>query len=172
MTKPEVRAQIRAEVEAIQPFDGKEEETKEAVLRWIDSGVELCRHIKPATPPQHLVSYFIPIDGDYLLLADHIRSGLWLPPGGHVEPGEDPRETVVREAFEELSLHANFFHNAPLFLTNTWTVGPAADRHRDVHFGISSRPIGIRRSVLIRANFMASVGFTRETYRLKSVIPS
>lgn len=31
---------------------------------------------------------------------------MWLPPGGHVEPGEDPWQTVVRECREELHIDA------------------------------------------------------------------
>ena len=30
--------------------------------------------------------------------------GMWSVPGGHVEPGEEPHETVVREVFEETGL--------------------------------------------------------------------
>ena len=71
------------------------------------------------------------VDGDWLLLADHINAGLWLPPGGHVEAGEHPRVTVAREAREELGLTAVFLHAAPQFLTITRTVGVTAG-HVDV----------------------------------------
>ncbi|MBS3117714.1 NUDIX domain-containing protein [Candidatus Woesearchaeota archaeon] len=30
--------------------------------------------------------------------------GLWRPPGGMVEPGEDPKDTVIREMKEELGI--------------------------------------------------------------------
>ena len=46
--------------------------------------------VKPATPPKHLVSYVVPTDpetGD-ILLVDHRNAQLWIPPGGHVDPGE------------------------------------------------------------------------------------
>lgn|GEM_PF-6423224 len=33
---------------------------------------------------------------------DHKKGELWLPPSGHVDPGEDPKEAVRREAKEEL----------------------------------------------------------------------
>ena len=39
----------------------------------------------------------------------HVRSteaSLWLPTGGHVEPGEDPSDTVERECQEELGIPA------------------------------------------------------------------
>jgi 8-oxo-dGTP diphosphatase len=62
-------------------------------------------------------------------------SGLWLPTGGHVEPGEHPLDTVRREAFEELGVSAQLdaqFRDKPFFLTMTETEGPSATRHVDV----------------------------------------
>ena len=80
-----------------------------------------------------------------LLLVDHKLAGLWLPSGGHVEPGEDPRETVVREIAEELNLAAEFVSPDPLFITVTRTVGDDGG-HTDVSLwyllrGDSSRAI-------------------------------
>ncbi|MDD5148382.1 MAG: NUDIX domain-containing protein [Candidatus ainarchaeum sp.] len=36
-----------------------------------------------------------------MLMVDHKRLGLWLPPGGHVEEEETPEEALVREVLEE-----------------------------------------------------------------------
>ncbi|MEU4312510.1 NUDIX domain-containing protein [Nocardia sp. NPDC024068] len=33
-----------------------------------------------------------------------IKAGLWLPPGGHVEPDEHPARTACREVAEELGI--------------------------------------------------------------------
>ena len=43
-------------------------------------------------------------NNDELLLIHHVKLDLWIPPGGHVEPGEIPHETVIRECGEELDL--------------------------------------------------------------------
>jgi len=126
-----MRAAIRKEVELIQPLDEMERESKLDVLAWIDSGAELCRLEKPATPPKHLISYFAVVDDDHLLLVDHINAELWLPTGGHVDPGEHPRDTVLREAEEELSIEGEFLGEGPIFVTITETVGKTAG-HMDV----------------------------------------
>lgn len=96
-----------------------------------DSGVELCRLAKPATPPTHLVSYFAVVDDDHILLVDHRNALLWLPAGGHVEPGEHPRVTVARELEEELGFAAPHPIGPPLFVTVTGTVG-LTEGHTDV----------------------------------------
>ncbi|MFK3980812.1 NUDIX hydrolase [Micromonospora sp. NPDC050397] len=51
---------------------------------------------------RHNTASAIVLDGrDRVLLVHHRKSGLWLYPGGHVDPNEDPAEAAVREAREE-----------------------------------------------------------------------
>ena len=126
-----MRAEIRKEVELIEPLDELERTSKIDVLSWIDSRVEICRLEKPAVPSKHLISYFAVVDGEHILLVDHINAELWLPTGGHVEPGEHPRTTALREAKEELSIDGVFLEDKPIFLTITETVGKTAG-HTDV----------------------------------------
>ena len=126
-----MRNQIIEEIRVIQPLDKLESQTINEVLLWLESDVEICRIKKPDVPNKHLVSYFVLVDGDYILLVDHINAQLWLPTGGHIEPNEHPRFTALREASEELSIDGEFLQEAPLFLTSTLTVGKTAG-HTDV----------------------------------------
>jgi 8-oxo-dGTP pyrophosphatase MutT (NUDIX family) len=126
-----MRSVIREEVESIVPLDAIERAHRQDALDWIDSGAELCRIQKPATPAKHLVSYFVLVDCDHVLLVDHRNAQLWLPSGGHVEPAEHPRATVVRELGEELGLELSEAPGPPLMLTVSETVGSTAG-HTDV----------------------------------------
>lgn len=126
-----IRDETLQEIESIKPFDTIEQLHKQDVLSWIQSGAELHRIQKPATPPKHLVSYFVVVDGMHILLVDHKNANLWLPTGGHVEPNEHPRDSVIREAREELGINADFLISHPIFLTCTETVGLTAG-HTDV----------------------------------------
>lgn len=142
-----MRSTLAALIRTIQPLDALEQEHIQTTLAWIASGASLFRVAKPATPPQHLVSYFVLVDPTQgkLLLVDHKIAGLWLPGGGHVEPDEHPQATVLREADEELSIHAEFLWDEPLFLTVTETVGATAG-HTDVSLwyvlqGDSTQPL-------------------------------
>lgn len=120
---------------------------QETALRWLDSTRDIYRRVKPATPSPHLVSYFLLVDRATraVLLCDHRLSGLWLPTGGHVEPGEHPVDTVRREVVEELGIEATFdvvTGTKPFLLTVTETVGDLATRHTDVSswFALAGHP--------------------------------
>ena len=136
MSVDHLRAVIGALVSQVLPVDAREAADQAAITGWIESGRPLFRTIPPATPPQHLVAYFVPLDAAdrSVLLGDHVKSGLWLPPGGHVEQGEDPRDTVERETLEELGIPASFHPRVgarePFFLTATPTLGERS--HVDV----------------------------------------
>jgi 8-oxo-dGTP diphosphatase len=127
----DMRKVVRSELESIEPLDALELQHRDYALAWVDSGAPLCRTAKPATPPQHLVSYFAVVDGDSMLLVDHRNAQLWLPPGGHVEPDEHPRDTVLREIQEELGFVPAHAIGAPLMVTCTTTVGLTSG-HTDV----------------------------------------
>ena len=129
------RDDVRRLVAGIRPGDQLEREHQRAALAWIDGGHPLWRTESPDVPDPHLVTYFVPYCAatDAMLLVDHRKARLWLPPGGHVEPGEDPRRTVAREAHEELGIEAAFhpaIGDQPLMITATRTRGPGT--HTDI----------------------------------------
>jgi 8-oxo-dGTP diphosphatase len=136
VTGDDLRAVISGLAAGVRPLDALEAADQADIAEWIASGQQLFRTVSLATPPRHLVVYFVPFDeaGRCVLLGEHVKSGLWLPPGGHVEEGEDPRRAVEREAFEELGIAASFHprvgEGLPLFLTANPTLGEQS--HIDV----------------------------------------
>jgi 8-oxo-dGTP diphosphatase len=119
----------------LNPLDPLEAEHIGDTLLWLQSTDDVFRRTKPATPDRHLVSYVALLDhiNFDVLLVDHVNSGLFLPPGGHVEPDEHPAATARREGREELGIDVSLAGNGvqPAFLTVTKTIGldPA---HTDV----------------------------------------
>lgn len=49
------------------------------------------------------VAVFV-VHNDHVLLHPHRKLGIWLPPGGHIEPHELPDEAALREVEEESGL--------------------------------------------------------------------
>lgn len=126
---------VRGLVFDIAPADETERAHRSDALAWLAGTGDIYRRDRPATPPKHLVCYAVLLDprDASVFLGDHVLAGLCLPPGGHVEPGEDPADTVRREAREELGIEADFSAagSRPVFVTVTRTAG-LDGRHTDV----------------------------------------
>ncbi len=170
---PDTREQIYREVLSVVPCDDLERQHRHDAIGWIKSGAQLWRLAKPATPPKHLISYFAVVDRDQILLVNHRAAGRWLPAGGHVEPDEHPRSTVMREAQEELALEAKFLLEGPLMISLTDTVGSTAG-HIDVSLwyvlrGTSTAPLHFDESEFSEVRWFqfAEVPFERADPQLR-----
>jgi 8-oxo-dGTP diphosphatase len=67
-------------------------------------------------------------DDEQVLMIQHRKLGLWLYPGGHIEPDEDPVQAVLREVVEETGLacrivtESRFGHPATTVLPAPFTI--------------------------------------------------
>ncbi len=59
---------------------------------------------KISNPGSHFCAFMVPYDqkSKMIFIGHHIKADEWIPPGGHLELGETPKQTVVREFKEEL----------------------------------------------------------------------
>lgn len=62
------------------------------------------------------VAVFV-IHDHHTLLHPHRKLGIWLPPGGHIEPNELPDEAAIREVLEETGLHVELLGPTGIDLT-------------------------------------------------------
>jgi len=73
--------------------------------------VELDRLADPFSmdaDPVHVTGSAVVVGPRGVVLLRHKRLGLWLQPGGHVDPGETPWAAALREAEEETGLDVAF----------------------------------------------------------------
>ncbi len=56
------------------------------------------------------------LDPPRVLLLHHPKHGKWLPPGGHLEPGETPPQGAKREVLEETGLEIELVSQENLWL--------------------------------------------------------
>ena len=96
-------------------------ETRCALLRangWRADSSESARasgHQARYPPPmiRHFTVTAFVSWGGHTLLHWHEKNGMWLPPGGHVEPNEDPEQAVHREVLEETGLRVRLLPTTP-----------------------------------------------------------
>ena len=62
---------------------------------------------------RHFTATGFVINGDATLLHWHHRVQAWLPPGGHIEPDEDPVQAVLREVKEETGFDVKIIPTQP-----------------------------------------------------------
>jgi 8-oxo-dGTP pyrophosphatase MutT (NUDIX family) len=70
-------------------------------IRRMDGNIGLTREENETS---HFCSFFIPVHlaTKSIFLGHHIKGNDWMPPGGHIDKGETPVESVKREFYEEL----------------------------------------------------------------------
>jgi 8-oxo-dGTP pyrophosphatase MutT (NUDIX family) len=62
---------------------------------------------------RHFTATGFVVQGDSTLLHWHQRLQGWMPPGGHIEPHEDPVQAVLREIHEETGVTAEVIPSIP-----------------------------------------------------------
>jgi 8-oxo-dGTP pyrophosphatase MutT (NUDIX family) len=91
---------------------------------------------------------------DHVVLHRHRKLGIWLPPGGHIEPNELPDEAACREVIEETGLEVELvgergigtdYPGEPVQLVRPEgiqleTIGPGHEHIDLIYF---ARPVGV-----------------------------
>jgi 8-oxo-dGTP pyrophosphatase MutT (NUDIX family) len=96
---------LRADVAARQPVDEREEASIERFLSSFDA---LTAPLDQESDPTHVTGSGIVVGPRGVVLLEHKRLGIWLQPGGHLDPGETPWDAALRESREETGLEVSF----------------------------------------------------------------
>ncbi|MBW3620231.1 MAG: NUDIX domain-containing protein [Actinobacteria bacterium] len=100
-----------------------------AHLRWLPNPFD------EDADPTHVTGSAIVVDErGRVLLHRHKRLGIWLQPGGHLDPGEDPATAAVRETLEETGLVAAHPAGGPRLLHVDVHEGPRGHVHLDLRY--------------------------------------
>jgi 8-oxo-dGTP pyrophosphatase MutT (NUDIX family) len=101
----DLRVRVAADVRARVPVDDRETASIERVL------AELARLPHPFDKHAdaiHVTGSAFVVGRRGIVLLKHRRLGIWVQPGGHVDPGETPWDAARREAAEETGLAVAF----------------------------------------------------------------
>jgi 8-oxo-dGTP pyrophosphatase MutT (NUDIX family) len=100
-----VLARVRRDVAGRIAVDDREQSSIEAFLDAFD---RLAAPLDQDADPVHVTGSGLVIGPRGVVLLEHKRQGIWLQPGGHVDPGETPWEAALRESREETGLAVAF----------------------------------------------------------------
>ena len=73
---------------------------------------------------RHHTSTAYVVAGNRTLLMWHKKLRMWIPPGGHAEPNEDPLQAAIREALEESGLEVDVIPPPGLLVVDRPEVKP------------------------------------------------
>jgi 8-oxo-dGTP pyrophosphatase MutT (NUDIX family)/GNAT superfamily N-acetyltransferase len=113
------------------PIDDREQVSIDKYRSAIDQLLSPCSE---TSDPTHVTSSAIVVGPEGLLLHRHKRLGIWLQPGGHIDPGEDPADAAVRETFEETGIRATHYAHIPLLVHLDVHPGPKGHTHLDLRY--------------------------------------
>jgi 8-oxo-dGTP pyrophosphatase MutT (NUDIX family) len=99
-----MNSKLAQEIEKLLP-NSQSKETISFFRQKLDEG-NFTRH---EDPQNHFCAYFAACDfkNKQLFIGHHKKANLWLFNGGHIDQGENLRETVAREIMEEWGLDIN-----------------------------------------------------------------
>ena len=110
--------ELRALVEGHVPASPREVEARQ---RFLSELAGLAAPWDEHAGPTHVTASGIVVGRRGTVLHRHKRLGIWMQPGGHIDPGERPDEAALREAVEELGLPVGHPTTGPFLI------------HLDVH---------------------------------------
>lgn len=127
MTTPD---QLRQQLQDISPVDEREERSIAATLE---------RLAWPGDPydqtvsDEHLTASAFVVSPRGVILLCHRLLGIWVQPGGHVDPGESPPAAAQRETLEETGLSTRHVGAGHVFHVDVHP-GPRGHTHYDLRY--------------------------------------
>jgi 8-oxo-dGTP pyrophosphatase MutT (NUDIX family) len=126
-----LRDDVRQAVQLRTPIDDAERACIDEFLTRFDS---LAAPFDQDADPVHVTGSAIVVGPRGVVLLKHKRLGLWLQPGGHVDPGESPWDAALREAREETGLDVAFVGGAPRLVHVDVHPGGRGHTHLDLRY--------------------------------------
>jgi 8-oxo-dGTP pyrophosphatase MutT (NUDIX family) len=128
---------LRQQIQRITPVDAREEVSIEMTLdrlAWPGDPFSENEH------DHHVTASAFVVSSRGVILHRHRRLGIWVQPGGHVDPGETPEAACVREITEETGLVVRHLDPVELFHVDVHP-GPKGHTHYDLRYVLVGEPL-------------------------------
>jgi 8-oxo-dGTP pyrophosphatase MutT (NUDIX family) len=123
--------QVLAEVRARTPVDERERISIERFLREV---VGLAEPFSEEADATHVTASALVVGPRGVVLHRHRVLGIWIQPGGHIDPGETPWDAALRETTEETGLTVVHHRGAPTLAHVDVHPGPRGHTHLDLRY--------------------------------------
>jgi 8-oxo-dGTP pyrophosphatase MutT (NUDIX family) len=127
---PDHAAALRDQVAARVPVDDRE---RRSIREFLDAFDRLTDPFSESADATHVTASAVVVGSRGVVLHRHKRLGLWLQPGGHIDPGEAPWNAAAREAAEETGLPVSLAEPVELLHVDVHP-GPRGHTHLDVRY--------------------------------------
>lgn len=124
-------------ISRIEPVDSREAASITATLdrlEWPSDPFDEGRD------DHHLTASAFVVSSRGVILHLHRRLGIWVQPGGHVDPGESPSAAARRETIEETGLSVAHWVPELLFHVDVHP-GPRGHTHYDLRYVLVADPV-------------------------------
>lgn len=129
--------ELRDQIGEITPVDDREEDSIKATLDRLEwSGDPYDEHKND----HHVTASAFVVSSRGVILHRHRRLGIWVQPGGHVDPSESPTDAAQRETLEETGISAQHLTPPLLFHVDVHP-GPRGHTHYDLRYVLFAPPI-------------------------------
>ena len=125
----EIRAAVAARVD-----DAADDRERESIATFLAETARLERPFDEHADPVHVTASAIVVGERGTVLHLHKRLGLWLQPGGHIDPGETAWDAALRESREETGLPVSHPPGGPQFVHVDVHPGPKGHTHLDLRY--------------------------------------
>ncbi len=142
MGRPDdLRERIAHAVARRRPVDARE---RQSIARFAEAYPRLADPFSASADPVHVTASAIvladpPSPRHGVVLHKHRRLGLWMQPGGHVDPGETPWDAARRETVEETGLPVALARGNHLLHVDVHP-GPRGHNHLDLRYLATAPP--------------------------------
>lgn len=134
MGAPDIRLRSRVAEQIVAmgpPADLRERRSR---LRLLADLQRLPRPFDRLAGPLHVTGSAVVAGRGGTVLHRHRRLGIWLQPGGHLEPGEPPWDAALRESAEETGLPVRHVPGGPQLIHVDVHPGAGGHVHLDLRY--------------------------------------
>jgi 8-oxo-dGTP pyrophosphatase MutT (NUDIX family) len=123
--------EVYAYLAAAKPVDQREVDSMQT---FTDELARLHDPCSETADSVHVTASAIVIGTRGVILHRHKRLGIWIQPGGHIDPHEHPADAAIREVREETGLETAHFCSQPTIIHVDAHPAPKGHTHLDLRY--------------------------------------